>query len=109
MATVLFSKSKTKLQDIIQDADMDNIGTKDAYEYSRALLEEIRHVAGVEVSDCTYWQFTYKVHTSFHFHTKTADHERSRQLVLNIQHLEAYLEMLECEVPKGYISLERIV
>ena len=31
MATVLFSKPKTLLEEIIQDADLDNIGTKEEF------------------------------------------------------------------------------
>ena len=44
MATVLFSTPKTHLQNIIQDADLDNIGTKEEFFYSQRMLEELRHV-----------------------------------------------------------------
>lgn len=109
MATVLFSKAKNILEGIIQDADLDNIGTKDSFQFSQSLLKELREIAGTEVSDCTYWQFTYRVHTNFQFYTKTAKRERNKQLVRNIRHLASYLEMLECEVPKETGNLEKIV
>lgn len=109
MATVLFSKPNTILEGIIQDADLDNIGTKDSFTFSQNLLKELRSIAGTEVSDCTYWQFTYRVHANFHFYTKTARHEREKQLARNVKHLKAYLEMLECEVPRDIGNLEKIV
>lgn len=109
MATVLFSKANTLLEGIIQDADLDNIGTKLSFSFSQNLLKELRDIAGTEVSDCTYWQFTYRVHTNFQFHTRTAKRERNKQLSRNIRHLASYLEMLECEVPKEAGNLEKIV
>lgn len=109
MATVLFSQPKNILEEIIQDSDLDNIGTKDSFECSRALFREIREIAHVEVQECVFWQFTYKVHKNFHFHTHSAQKERNRQLSLNLKHLNAYLQMLECEIPEETGNLERIV
>ncbi len=42
MATVLFSKPKSHLQEIIQDADLDNIGTHEEFYYSQRYLTELR-------------------------------------------------------------------
>jgi len=109
MATVLFSQAQNTLEGIIQDADLDNIGTKDAFSFSQALLRELRDIAHIEVTDCAYWQFTYRVHNNFSFHTRVAQVERNRQKALNIKHLEAYLTMFECEVPRGYDNLDKIV
>ncbi len=109
MATVLFSQPKNILEEIIQDSDLDNIGTKESFECSRALFEEIRNIAHIEVQECTFWQFTYKVHKNFQFHTKTAQKERNKQLALNLKHLNAYLHMLGCEIPEETWNLERIV
>lgn len=44
MATVLFSTPHTHLEKIIQDADLDNIGTKAEFVYSQNYLSEIRTV-----------------------------------------------------------------
>ena len=109
MATVLFSHAKNTLEGIIQDADLDNIGTESAFAFSQSLLRELREVAHIELSDCAYWQFTYRVHNNFSFHTHTAQNERNRQKVLNVKHLESYLTMLDCEVPRGYDNLDKIV
>ncbi len=100
MATVLFSKPKTHLEKIIQDADLDNIGTKEEFFYSQRLLEEIRMIWHMETSDCSYWQFVYTLLTKYKFHTKTAKNERHDQQVLDIEHLEKFLTMMGCEVPR---------
>lgn len=99
MATVLFSKAKTHLEKIIQDADLDNIGTKSEFFYSQRLLEELRIIGHMETSDCAYWQFVYTLLTKYKFHTKTAKQERHDQQVLDIEHLDKFLTMMGCEVP----------
>ncbi len=100
MATVLFSKPKTHLEKIIQDADLDNIGTKSEFFYSQHLLEELRTIGQMETSDCAYWQFVYTLLTKYKFHTKTAKSERHDQQVLDVEHLEKFLTMMGCEVPR---------
>jgi HD superfamily phosphodiesterase len=100
MATVLFSKPKTHLERIIQDADLDNIGTKSEFFYSQRMLEELRTIGWVEISDCSYWQFVYTLLTKYKFHTETAKKERYDQQVRDVEHMEKYLSMIGCEVPK---------
>jgi hypothetical protein len=100
MATVLFSTPKTHLEKIIQDADLDNIGTKNEFFFSQRLLEELRTIGKLETSDCSYWQFVYTLLTKYKFHTKTAKEERHEQQLRDIEHMEKYLLMIECEVPK---------
>ncbi len=109
MATVLFSEPKNILEQIIQDADLDNIGTTESFLNSQALLREIRDNANIEIGECSFWQFAYRVHKSYNFHTKTARKERNYQLRKNIKLLEAYLDMLGCEIPKHSHYLEKIV
>lgn len=100
MATVLFSEPKTHLEKIIQDADLDNIGTKEEFFYSQRLLEELRMIGHTETSDCAYWQFVYTLLTRYKFHTDTARSERHDQQILDIEHLEKFLTMMGCDVPK---------
>lgn len=99
MATVLFSTPKTHLQNIIQDADLDNIGTKEEFFYSQRMLEELRSVGGVETSDCSYWQFVYTLLTKYKFHTDTAKAERHDQQMRDVEHMEKFLNMIGCEIP----------
>ena len=44
MATVLFSTPRTHLEMIIQDADLDNIGTKAEFIFSQNYLTELRTI-----------------------------------------------------------------
>jgi uncharacterized protein len=99
MATVLFSKPKTHLECIIQDADLDNIGTKSEFHYSQQMLEELRTIGHVDTSDCSYWQFVYTLLTKYKFHTDTAKSERHDQQMRDIEHMEKYLSMIGCEIP----------
>lgn len=99
MATVLFSKPKTHLENIIQDADLDNIGTKSEFFYSQHLLEEIRTIGKAQISDCAFWQFVYTLLTRYKFHTDTAKSERHEQQVRDVEHMEKFLTMIGCEIP----------
>lgn len=99
MATVLFSKPKNHLECIIQDADLDNIGTKSEFIYSQRYLDEIRRIWHTEMSDCAYWQFVYRLLTKYKFHTETAKVERHEQQVRDVEHMEKYLLMIGCEIP----------
>jgi HD superfamily phosphodiesterase len=99
MATVLFSTPRTHLEKIIQDADLDNIGTKSEFVFSQRYLAEIRSVGGKDISECAYWQFVYKLLTKYKFHTETARSERHEQQIRDVEHMEKYLMMIGCEIP----------
>lgn len=99
MATVLFSKPKTHLEEIIQDADLDNIGTKEEFFYSQNYLKEIRTIGHVDMPECAYWQFVFTLLTKYKFHTKTAKSERHDQQLRDVEHMAKYLSMIGCEVP----------
>lgn len=99
MATVLFSTPRTHLENIIQDADLDNIGTKAEFITSMNYLTELRTVGGKDISDYAYWQFVYKLLTKFKFHTETAKSERLEQQIRDVEHMEKYLTMIGCEIP----------
>lgn len=109
MATVVFSKPRNILEEIIQDSDLDNIGTKKSFENSMQLFQEIRNIGKTSVTECAFWQFTYRIHSNFQFHTKTARAERNAQKRLNTELIEAYLKMLGCEVPYQSDPVEKIV
>lgn len=99
MATVLFSKPRTHLECIIQDADLDNIGTTEEFFYSQRYLEELRTIGKVEISDCAFWQFVYTLLTKYKFHTDAAKAQRHNQQMLDVEHMVKYLSMIGCDVP----------
>lgn len=109
MATVVFSKPRNILEEIIQDSDLDNIGTKKSFYNSWLLLKEIQEIGKMAVTECAFWQFTYRIHNDFHFHTKTARAERNRQKQLNLELIKSYLTMLGCEIPFHGELVEKIV
>ena len=100
MATVLFSKPRTLLQEIIQDADLDNIGTKEEFFFSQRYLSELRTIGNIDISDCSYWQFVYTLLTKYKFHTKTARKERHDQLSRDVEHMEKFIGMIGCTLPE---------
>lgn len=100
MATVLFSKPHTHLEEIIQDADLDNIGTKEEFYYSLDYFDELKMIGKINIPDCAYWQFVYTLLTKYKFHTKTAKKERHEQQIRDIEHMEKFLPMIGCEVPQ---------
>lgn len=101
MATVLFSKTHNILEEIIQDADLDNIGTEKEFYYSQDYLKELRTIGKIEISDCEYWQFVYRLLGRYEYHTRTARNERTEQKKKDIAHMEAFLTMIGCEIPRS--------
>jgi uncharacterized protein len=101
MATVLFSKPRNILEQIIQDADLDNIGTKEEFYYSLDYFDELKKVGAMQISDCAYWQFVYTLLTKYKFHTKTAKKERHEQQLRDVEHMEKFLPMIGCSVPQS--------
>ncbi len=99
MATVLFSNPHTLLEEIIQDADLDNIGTREEFYFSLDYYDELKIVGKADIPDCAYWQFVYTLLTKYKFHTATAKRERHEQQLKDIDHMEKFLPMLGCEVP----------
>jgi uncharacterized protein len=100
MATVLFSTPHTHLEEIIQDADLDNIGTKEEFYYSLDYYDELKTIGKADIPDCAYWQFVYTLLTKYKFHTETAKRERHEQQMKDIDHMEKFLPMIGCEVPR---------
>lgn len=109
MATVLFSKPKNILEEIIQDSDLDNIGTRKSFENSQNLYAELKNRGNINMTECAFWQFSYRVHNNFEFHTKTAKSERSVQRQKNHELIAAYLKMLGCSLPYEQDNMEKII
>ncbi len=100
MATVLFSVPHTLLEEIIQDADLDNIGTREEFYFSLDYYDELKLIGKADIPDCAYWQFVFTLLTKYKFHTETAKRERHEQQMKDIDHMEKFLPMLGCEVPR---------
>jgi predicted metal-dependent HD superfamily phosphohydrolase len=97
LATILFSEPKTLLEKIIQDSDLDNLGTAQEFEYSQKYLEELRIIGKSDISERAYWEFVYNLLWHYRFHTDKAQSERSIQQQKNIEHMKKYLMMINQE------------
>ena len=76
------------LEEIIQDADMDNLGCKNSFTLSAAIYDEIRVFGHSTLSFFEYLKLDREIFTQFHFHTRTAKSERNFQKNQNLNMLE---------------------
>lgn len=76
------------LEEIIQDADMDNLGCKNSFTLSAAIYDEIRAFGHSTLSFFEYLRVDREIFTQFHFHTRTAKSERNFQKNQNLNMLE---------------------
>ena len=90
------------LEEIIQDADMDNLGCKNSFTLSAAIYDEIRTFGHSKVSFSQYLKMDRDIFTQFHFHTRTAKSERNFQKNQNLQMLE---EVIHREIESEAIPL----
>ena len=90
------------LEEIIQDADMDNLGCKNSFTLSAAIYDEIRVFGHSTLSFFEYLKMDREIFTQFHFHTRTAKSERNFQKNQNLQMLE---EVIHREIESEAIPL----
>lgn len=76
------------LEEIIQDADMDNLGCKNSFTLSAAIYDEIHTFGYSKLSFFEYLKLDREIFTQFHFHTRTAKSERNFQKNQNLNMLE---------------------
>lgn len=83
MATVLFAKPANILEQIIQDADLDNLGRKDGLMKTAKYAEELEEkTEGFDMQN--YLNFTAKLYANFAFNTQTAKNDRAEGLRSNL-------------------------
>lgn len=110
MATIVFSKPKTLLEMIIQDSDMDNIGTEDGMENSLKLEKELKEIAQVKIVGCSYWEYVYHIYADFQFNTQTAKNERTENRLKNVEKLREYVSQFpDCEIPEDPYYMAKII
>lgn len=84
LATVLFTPATDILEQIIQDADMDNIGRKDCLVKSMLVRKELRIIAGVDIPKGKWIQNTHELISKFEFRTSTSRMERGEMREENL-------------------------
>jgi hypothetical protein len=91
MATTLFSETHSILEEIIQDADLENLWQTVEFQYSQNYYRELREYGKKDISEKSFWQFVKKLLSTYHFHTATARAENDTQKEKNLALVEAYL------------------
>lgn len=95
MATVLFAEVHDKLEQIIQDADLDNIGRKDCFVKTLLVRKELNLIAGANISKDKWLEISYNLVRTYQFHTRTARSERDQIKEINLKKFEERLEKIK--------------
>jgi uncharacterized protein len=81
LATIPFSKTKSVLEQIIQDADLDNFGRDDCFQKMQKVEEELRIMTPLDTRSI--YTIFRKLHHEFRFQTKTSIRERQAKKFRN--------------------------
>lgn len=100
MATVLFATPNNLLEEIIQDADLDNLGRHDNFQSSKNLLKELRTIAKIDISDKKFFTFVYELLSVYQFHTFSGIKERRAKKLAYLEQITDYLISHDYEVPE---------
>lgn len=106
MATVLFSRPHTLLEEIIQDADLENLWQTLEFQYSQNYYKELTQYGKIWLSERVFWQFVETLLKKFEFHTRTAQRENSPQKKKNLALVDAYLIAMGYDIPS--VGVEKI-
>ena len=93
MATVLFSEPKNKLEQIIQDADLDNLGRKDCFIKTLLFRAEMREVGGNDIPKEQWFRNTHNLLRTFQYRTLTAQEERNEMKETNAHKMQSRIEV----------------
>lgn len=93
MATVLFSVPKNKLEQIMQDADLDNLGRKDCFIKTLLYRKEMREIGGQDIPKEQWFINTHNLLRTFEYRTMTAKEERSIMKEVNAHKMQSRIEM----------------
>ncbi|MDD5197918.1 MAG: HD domain-containing protein [Candidatus Gracilibacteria bacterium] len=88
LATVLFSETHDILEEIIQDADLDNLGRKDCFIKTLLVRKELNTIAHMNISKRKWLEISYNLIRTYQYRTLTAKGERDNIKTLNTKKLE---------------------
>lgn len=95
LATIVWSKAKNKLEQIIQDADFDNLGRKDCLTKTMLLKKELKLINKVNIPTKEWLISTHSLFRVHKFNTVTAKHERDEIKKENIKRIEERLSIIK--------------
>ncbi|EKD44129.1 MAG: metal-dependent phosphohydrolase [uncultured bacterium (gcode 4)] len=88
LSTVLFSETHDILEEIIQDADLDNLGRKDCFIKTLLVRKELNTIAHMNISKRKWLEVSYNLIRTYQYRTVTAKWERTELKIINTQKLE---------------------
>lgn len=88
LATVLFSDAHDILEEIIQDADLDNLGRKDCFVKTLLVRKELNSIAHMNISKTKWLETSYNLIRSYKFRTATAKVDRNEIQTINTLKLQ---------------------
>jgi predicted metal-dependent HD superfamily phosphohydrolase len=88
MATIPFSETTDILEEIIQDADLDNLGRRDYFVKSVLVRKELTTIGKLSISRDQWNENSQNLLKRFRFHTPSARAERNSYQHLNLERLE---------------------
>jgi len=95
LSTILWSATNTKLEQIIKDADMDNLWRNDCFKLGIDLRNEMKNIKNIEFSDKERYERISSYILNFTFFTKTQKKERNEKLEEMKNELQNIIEKLK--------------
>ena len=92
IATRLEEKPKNIYEQIVKDADMDNLGRDDFFEKSDKLKQEIEHIKNISLDNKKWDASNFTLISTHTYYTKTQHKERDKKRQENMQKLKEVLE-----------------
>jgi len=95
LATILNSPTNNKLEQIIKDADMDNLWRDDFFQLGEALRNELKNIKWLKFTDKERYSRTASYIQIFNFFTNTQKKERNKKLKENKEELNNKIQNIK--------------
>jgi predicted metal-dependent HD superfamily phosphohydrolase len=88
LATIITKKPENILEEIIKDADLDNLWRNDFFEKSQNLKKEIEKIKNIKLDKISWNTSVLELIKNYSYYTKTQKKEREEKKLENIKILE---------------------
>ena len=92
LATIPNKEPMSHLEEMIKDADMDNLWREDFFDKNENIYKELKIVKKIDMYKKTWLEDTLKLLQNYKFYTETEIQERSEQFLKNKKELENKLK-----------------
>jgi len=94
LATIPTKEPMSHLEEMIKDADMDNLWREDFLDKNENLYKELKMIKKLDINEKTWLEDTLKLLQNYKFYTETEIQERSEQFEQNKKELKNKLKNL---------------